>query len=251
MTELRADCARCVGLCCVVPAFAKSVDFAIDKPAHTPCPNLADDFRCGIHTRLREKGFRGCTVYDCFGAGQQVTQVTFGGTPTARARAVFPVMRQLHELLWYLTEAARIAPDRATTARLDEIAALTRETPENLLALDVGPWWREVDAIMVKASEAARKGLRGKNKRNADLVGKDLSRAGLRGATLRGAYLIGARLRGADLRRVDFTGADLRDADLSGADLREAFFLTQSQLDAARGDRTTRLPEGLRAPAHW
>jgi hypothetical protein len=31
------------------PAFAKSSDFAIDKPAGRACPNLQDDFRCGIH----------------------------------------------------------------------------------------------------------------------------------------------------------------------------------------------------------
>ncbi|RQX15913.1 oxetanocin A resistance protein, partial [Micromonospora arida] len=38
--QLRADCGRCFGLCCVVPAFAASADFAIDKPAGSPCPNL-------------------------------------------------------------------------------------------------------------------------------------------------------------------------------------------------------------------
>nr|BFE68040.1 hypothetical protein GCM10020092_013410 [Actinoplanes digitatis] len=65
--ELRADCGRCAGLCCVAPAFARSADFAIDKPAGRPCPNLAEDFRCGIHERLPEKGFRGCVVFDCFG----------------------------------------------------------------------------------------------------------------------------------------------------------------------------------------
>jgi hypothetical protein len=33
--DLTADCSRCVGLCCVVPAFAASADFAIDQPAGT------------------------------------------------------------------------------------------------------------------------------------------------------------------------------------------------------------------------
>ncbi|HEY3438708.1 MAG TPA: pentapeptide repeat-containing protein, partial [Actinotalea sp.] len=36
--ELVADCSRCAGLCCVVPAFVRSADFAITKPAQTPCP---------------------------------------------------------------------------------------------------------------------------------------------------------------------------------------------------------------------
>ena len=54
----------------------------------------------------------GCVAYDCFGAGQHVTQVTFAGadwreSPGTAERMfdVFAVMRQLHELAWYLTEA--------------------------------------------------------------------------------------------------------------------------------------------------
>ena len=77
--DLRADCARCFALCCVAPTFAVSVDFAINKKAGKPCPKLHSDFRCSIHTQLRQQGFRGCAVYDCFGAGQKVSLVTFAG----------------------------------------------------------------------------------------------------------------------------------------------------------------------------
>ena len=87
--------------------------------------------------------------------------------------------------------------------------------------------------------------------RGADLVGADLSGAHLRGASLRGALLVAARLRGADLRAADLIGADLRDAHLHGADLTGALFLTQAQVDSARGDAMTVLPPGLRHPAHW
>jgi uncharacterized protein YjbI with pentapeptide repeats len=45
--------------------------------------------------------------------------------------------------------------------------------------------------------------------------------------------------------------ADFRGADLSGADLTESIFLTQSQLDAAKGDADTKLPTSLTRPAHW
>lgn len=122
MNTLRADCGKCFGLCCVALPFSASADFAVNKDAGTPCANLRADFGCGIHARLREGGFSGCTVYDCFGAGQQVSQVTFGGTDwrqapdTARQMFdVFPVVRQLHELLWYLTEAHWTPPARSTT----------------------------------------------------------------------------------------------------------------------------------------
>ena len=54
-----------------------------------------------------------------------------------------------------------------------------------------------------------------------------------------------------DLRSADVIGADTRGADLRGADLRGALFLLQSQLDAARGDASTRLPLEHAVPAHW
>jgi len=53
---LEADCAECVGLCCVAPAFSKSSDFAIDKEAGKACPNLGSDFGCTIHERLAGAG---------------------------------------------------------------------------------------------------------------------------------------------------------------------------------------------------
>jgi uncharacterized protein YjbI with pentapeptide repeats len=90
-----------------------------------------------------------------------------------------------------------------------------------------------------------------KERRGADLIGARLRGADLRNANLRGAYLIGADLRNADLRQADLIGADLRDADVRGADLTGALFLTQSQVNAARGDRATKLPEAVTRPSHW
>ncbi len=54
--DLRADCGCCAGLCCVAPAFAASADFAMDKPAAQPCPNLLAGFRCGMHDSLPRTG---------------------------------------------------------------------------------------------------------------------------------------------------------------------------------------------------
>jgi len=258
--SLRADCERCFGLCCVAPAFAASTDFAIDKAAGQACPHLQSDFRCGIHTRLRQQGFRGCAVYDCFGAGQQVSHVTFGGQDWRQAPrmvAVFPIMRQLHELLWYLTEALTLQLARpvhgALGLALDETERLTHDSPDALLALDVAAHRRDVNALLLRASELVRADIRRPttDRQGADLIGADLKGADLRGANVRGAYLIAADLSGADLRVADLLGADLRDADLSGADLAESLFLTQSQLDAAKGDADTKAPPSLTRPTHW
>jgi uncharacterized protein YjbI with pentapeptide repeats len=262
--HLQADCARCAGLCCVAPSFAASADFAVDKPAGRPCRNLRPDFRCAIHADLRERGFPGCAVFDCFGAGQQVTQVSFGGRDWRREPeiatsmfAVFTVMRPLRELLWYLTEALVLVdagPLRdEVRGALERTERLTDAGPDELAALDATAYRREAGALLVRVSELVRAGIRDRapDRAGADLIGARLRRADLHGACLRGAYLIGADLRGADLRSADLLGADLRAADLRGADLGGSIFLTRPQLDAARGDAATTVPSTLGRPAHW
>jgi uncharacterized protein YjbI with pentapeptide repeats len=69
-----------------------------------------------------------------------------------------------------------------------------------------------------------------------DLSAALLAHAGLRRANLSGAVLVETYLAGAVLH---------------GVDLRKAYGLTQAQLDTARGDADTQLPDGLRRPASW
>ncbi|MDP4095336.1 pentapeptide repeat-containing protein [Paenibacillus sp. P96] len=268
---LQADCESCFGLCCVALPFAASADFAADKDAGQPCPNLQSDFRCGIHNHLRPQGFKGCTVFDCFGAGQKVSQFTYKGRdwrkkPEAAKQMfdVFLVMRQLHELLWYLNEAqtlqaARQIHDKLRAAR-DKTEAFTRLDPDSLLELNTATHRAEINALLLQTSELVRDealrqykpSRRRKNYgRGADLIGAKLKGADLRGVNLRGAYLIAADLRDADLRGADLIGADFRDTDLRGANLSESLFLTQFQINAASGDSSTKLPTSLTRPAHW
>lgn len=244
--ELHPDCTRCIGLCCVAPGFAVSADFAIDKAAGVPCPHLSGDFRCEIHAQLRTHGFPGCAAFDCLGAGQKVAQRTFAGAGWSPAMfAVFAVMRQLHELAWYLTEAIDRSPAADLEEGLEEVVSLTGGGPADLEALAVSALRQRVNTALTAASERIRAGLPSRDFRGADLAGAKLTGADLRGANLRGATLIGARLGRADLRRADLTGADLRGADIAGADLSDALFLTRSQLDSARLDPATRVPPWL------
>src|SRR3954453_5885505 len=166
-SHLRADCSRCAGLCCVAPAFAASADFAIDKPAGHACPNLQEDFRCGIHTRLRERGFPGCTVYDCFGAGQQVAQITYRGRDWRAAPdtadqmfEVFAVMRHLHELLFYLSEAVSHQLPEPLSAELErlirETERLTGRPPDELIGLDVNAHRDAVNELLQLVSATVR-----------------------------------------------------------------------------------------------
>ena len=260
---LRAKCEDCFGLCCVALPFAASADFALDKEGGTPCTNLQADFRCGIHQHLRKKGFKGCAVYECFGAGQKVSQVTYQGKNWRDHETykemfdVFPIVQQLQEMLWYLTEALSLEATAPIHTQLrqaiDQTEKLTFLSPNQLKELSVPGHRAEINNLLVKTSELVRAGSKPKRKisHGADLIGADLRKADLRGANLRGAYMIAADLREADLRTVDFIGADLRDANLSGADLTGSIFLTQAQVNAAKGDAKTKLPRLLIHPSHW
>jgi hypothetical protein len=260
--ELRADCRRCVGLCCVALPFVRSADFAIDKPAGMPCRHLADDDRCAIHDRLRPQGFPGCDVFDCFGAGQQVMQVTFGGGtwrdgPTVAAPMfdAFSTLRAVHEMRWYLADAAdRELPDDLAgevDQRARELEGLSAAAGESLAAVDVGDLRANVGDLLGRVSARLRQGLDGPDLSGRDLAGRAFRGQRLRGASLRGSLLIGADLRGSDLRDADLLGADLRGADLGAADLTDALFVTGPQLAGARGDRSTRIPAAVRRPSHW
>ncbi|MGR0158447.1 pentapeptide repeat-containing protein [Paenarthrobacter nitroguajacolicus] len=275
--SLSPDCGNCFALCCTALGFARSADFAIDKPAASPCPNMAGDFSCTIHQRLRPRGFRGCTVFDCFGAGQVVSQHTFSGTSWAQDPssmssmfAVFKIVRQLHEMLWYLAEARQrtFDPDLALAADhlSKSLAAAAQGDASAVLAIDVERLHGEVRALLMEVSEELRASYGAEDKPTldggrqagadaklggADLMGASLANQRLCGVDFRGAYLIGANLRNSDLTAVDLLGADLRGAQLHGADLSAALYLTQPQINAAEGDPSTLLPPRLTRPAHW
>lgn len=256
VNDLRADCARCAGLCCVVPAFSASVDFAIDKPAGVACPHLATDFGCEIHAELPEHGFRGCTVYDCFGAGQRVVEAYDGrgwrDDPDLRRElfASFEVVERLHELLWYLAEALTRLPSSPLREEVEGLADAVERAASGVEEVEVTRLQARADVLLGEVSAVVRRPA-GADLRGHDLAGEDLRGHDLVAASLRGAVLIGADLRGVELVDTDVLGADVRRADASGADLSSALFLTQSQANALRGDGTTRLPETVVRPAHY
>jgi len=267
----KPDCEKCFGLCCVALPFGKSAEFAEDKEGGKPCKNLGEDNRCGIHQHLRTKGYKGCTVFECFGAGQKVSQFTFKGvdwrdSPTVAKDMfkVFPIMQQLHEMLCYLDEAIQLKAAKGLRAELinafNETKRLSELEPEELIDIFIPAHRAVVGELLLKASELLRqralsensKLIKGrKRKKGSDLIGANFRNQDLRGESFRGAWLIAADLRNADLRNVDFIGADLRDADLSGADLTGSIFLTQIQLNAAKGDMDTKIPPVFTKPAHW
>ncbi len=252
--ELVADCSRCFGLCCVLLPFHRDRGFAESKAGGEPCGHLREDDRCGIHSTRRERGYPGCEAFDCFGAGQQVSQVTYGGVSwrdrddLGEMAAVLSVMRQLHEMLAHLTEVQRRSPAADAGAMRSELVALTHADADTLLRADLD----EVRGRVSPALREATERLHGPGRPMPDdLAGADLRGEDLLRADLRGAMLIAADLRDADLSRADLLGADLRDADVRGTRLAEAWFVSQAQLNTTHGDASTTIPAHLGRPGHW
>lgn len=271
-STLKVDCEKCFGFCCVALYFSASEGFPIDKEAGKPCINLQQDFKCSVHKNLRKKGLKGCTAYDCFGAGQKVATYTYKGESwinnpqkSKEMFDVFLVMRQLHEMLWYLTEAFRIQWDNSIRENIitivDETITITNLDAKSLLALDIIPHRFKVNDLLLKTSKMLRSKTNKtgksslKNKKRMvgrlNLIGADLKRTRLVGEDLSGALLIAADLKEVDLSGADLIGADLRDADLKMADLSKSLYITQAQINSAKGDSNTKLPITLVRPSHW
>jgi uncharacterized protein YjbI with pentapeptide repeats len=84
----------------------------------------------------------------------------------------------------------------------------------------------------------------GADLRDVNAYGALFTSANFTGADLTNATLVGAYLQGAKM-----SGANLSGANFSGAEMDRASGLTQSQLNKACGDDSTRLPGGMRIPS--
>ena len=264
LAELSIDCAACCGLCCVALYRIRSEGFPADLPPGSPCRHLDGDFRCAIHTGLAARGYKGCMAFDCLGAGQKVAQAVYGGADwracpemAGEMFEAFLTVLRLHQMMWYLAEAATLLPARALRPELEELflstQRATRLPPAGLIAYGLEQQRQRVNAALHRAAGLVQAATGGssRGRRTADGVGKDFRRVGLHGRDFSTALLIAADFGGCRPYGANFLGADLRDANFKGADLRDSIFLTQAQVNAARGDRATRLPPALHRPPSW
>ncbi len=251
---LTIDCQKCCGLCCIALYCTKTDGFPYDKVAGTPCKNLLSDFRCHSHHELIERKLKGCLSYDCFGAGQKVTQIIYKGedwrkSPHCRQQMfeVFHIVTQLHQVLWYLLETYRMSnnqkmqEDIRTLIRKNE--HMTTLSPNEILMLDIESYRKSVNTIL--------KGINTSQPKKVDYMGKNFKRANLDGKDFSMSFLIMANLEGCSLKGTNFLGADLRDTNIQNTDLSESIFLTQMQVNAARGNKATQLPKHLTKPTTW
>lgn len=71
------------------------------------------------------------------------------------------------------------------------------------------------------------------------------------GANLSKKLLIAANFEKSLFNGTIFIGSDTRDTNFNDADLSEAVFLTQGQVNSAKGNRDTKLPYHLKYPSTW
>lgn len=268
---LRSNCETCFGFCCAALFFTASDGFPINKEAGKPCPHLVEQFKCDIHSKLQEKGLKGCMAYECFGAGQRVAQATYSGiswreNPELKNEMFdsFLMVHKLHEMRWYLSCAELTCQDEELLQRIrylnSEINALADGTPAQLKVIAVDGLRERVNPLLAANSEAVRSHYKKRSVKTnlkqpaegrKDYFGADLRKFDMKGADLRGALLIAANLSGVDLSGADLIAADIRDANLCGANLSHCLNLTQIQINGAKGNAATQLPIYLDRPRQW
>ena len=197
---------------------------------------------------------KGCLAYDCFGAGQKVTQKIYEGKDwsvesncKAQMFEVFHRIVQLHQMLWYLIEASKVLKTEPLQLEIrlliHENEEMTQLPPDYIIALDIESYREKVNTLLKKIRVDAQKKI--------DYIGKNFKGANLDGKDFSSTLLIAANLEGCSLSGAHFLGADLRDANIKNADLSKSIFLTQMQINAAKGNRQTKLPEHLIQPLSW
>ncbi|HXC59365.1 MAG TPA: hypothetical protein VN645_08610 [Steroidobacteraceae bacterium] len=113
----------------MAPPFDATQGFGYDKAAAEPCRHLQSDHRCAIHAELVPQGFPGCASFDCYGAGQHVTQQLFGGrswreSPELATQmfSAYARQRALHEMQ-AMTQLALTRTEGGSAQLLNEVLA--------------------------------------------------------------------------------------------------------------------------------
>ncbi|MFZ7132157.1 MAG: pentapeptide repeat-containing protein [Eubacteriales bacterium] len=258
---LRIDCDRCSGICCVALYCMKTDGFPENKEAGLPCKHLMSDFQCDIHTVLANKNMKGCLAYDCFGAGQKVTQSCYPNedwkTNPEKANEIFQVFMvvfQLHQMAWYLLESLSLVRDEHLKADIDELITknkkMTACASDEILHMDIEEYKASVNQVIKQVS--ARSAVFSSNEVDSkDYFGINFRRANLNGRDFSMALMIAANLEGCSLQGTNFLGADIRDANIKNTDLSDCIFLTQMQINSAKGNSNTKLPINLSRPSYW
>jgi hypothetical protein len=152
----------------VVPAFYAVQGFGFDKPPHCACRHLTRENRCEIHPSLAERGFPGCVSFDCYGAGQRVTQdlngMSWRTSDESTVQTLFSTYSScvpVHRLMAMLALAeANASPPFDTQLRLkrEQLDELCRSEEAKTGSLDLATLKTDVMEL-VRAATSGGEGL--------------------------------------------------------------------------------------------
>lgn len=261
--HMKSDCSKCSGLCCTALFFSKTDGFPKDKASGQPCINLLKDYRCKIHSQLEKQKMKGCIGYDCFGAGQQVTQVIYQGqtwndipNQSTEIFDVFVIVFKLYQIRYYLIEASSLISaqtlKKSIQCLIEENIKMCHYRSDSILSLDLEEYRHRANQILKQVCKLLQQSIHSESKKvPANFLGGNFRGQDMSGADLSTKLLIAANFEKSLFKGTIFLGADTRDTNFSDADLSEAVFLTQGQVNAAKGNRNTKLPYQLDYPPTW
>ncbi len=261
--QMKSDCSKCSGLCCVALFFSKIDGFPKDKIAGTPCNNLLEDYRCKIHPLLESQNMKGCIGYDCFGAGQQVTQNIYEGQTwndkpnhATEIFHVFTTIYQLYQIRYYLIEAMTLIAAKSLKesiqSLIEENIRICNRHPQSILSFELEEYRNRVNLVLKQACRLLQQTAHSENKKIPAIIpGGNYKKKDMSGTDLSSQLLIAANFEEAVFKGTILLGSDTRDTDFRDADLSEAVFLTQGQVNSAKGNRNTKLPYHLDYPPTW
>ncbi|AKL96061.1 hypothetical protein CACET_c26160 [Clostridium aceticum] len=263
LEQFKVDCSKCSGLCCTALFFSKIDGFPENKKAGKPCTKLQSDYRCKIHHELEKRNMKGCIGYDCFGAGQHVTQYIYKGETwqTSQEQSeeifdVFVIIFQLYQMRYFLEESKIIIPAKELWSDIqnliNENEALCNSTPQSIRDIDIESYRNKVNIILKQVCNYIIKFFKDSdNKDITEFLGRNFKKRDMSGLDLGMKLLIASNFDSCIFDGTVFLGADTRDTNFSNSDLREAVFLTQRQINSAKGNRKTKLPGHLDYPVTW
>lgn len=263
LRELKIDCSKCSGLCCTALFFSKVDGFPENKVAGKACIKLKNNYYCKIHNELEKKNMKGCIGYDCFGAGQHVTQhiyigKTWSDSPECAQEIfdVFIIIFQLYQIRYFLEESILIVSAKNLGDNIQKLInenkSICNDIPQNIINFDIECYRSKVNIILKQVSSSILKKFKNvDNAKSIDFLGRSFKKKDMSGLDLSMKLLIATNFDSCIFEGTNFLGADTRDTNFSNADLREAVFLTQGQINSAKGNRNTKLPQYLDYPVTW
>lgn len=207
---------------------------------------------------------KGCIGYDCFGAGQHVTQCIYEGetwqTSQEQSKEIFDVfviIFQLYQIRYFLEESRIVIPAKELWSDIENLInendVLCNSTIQSILDIDIEGYRNKVNVLLKQVCASIIMSFKhNNNKKNlTEFLGKSFKKRDMSGLDLSMKLLIATNFDSCIFDGTIFLGADTRDANFSNADLRESVFLTQGQINSAKGNRSTKLPKHLDYPVTW